>query len=82
MNAILKDQTVLTMDELATCARQVRRDAGDNQEETAAKLGVEQAQISRAENGKKSHYSICVRMIEYYTSYSLEWPLFRVLSSE
>ena len=78
----LKEGLVLTIDELAAAARTVREDAGDSQEETAAKLEVDQAQVSKAENGRRSHCSTCIEMIHLYTSYRVEHPLFRITLAE
>ena len=78
----LKEGLVLTIDELAAAARSAREEAGDRQEDTAAKLEVGQAQISRAENGSKSHSSTCIEMIELYTTYRVEHPLFRITGAE
>jgi transcriptional regulator with XRE-family HTH domain len=78
----LEEGLVLTIDELAAAARSVREEAGDRQEDTAAKLNVGQAQISRAENGSKSHSSTCIEMIELYTTCRVEHPLFRITRAE
>lgn len=78
MEPDLQDGAILTLEELAALAKRVRKEAGDKQEETAAKLEVNQAQVSKAENGNESYSSLCVRMIRLYTSYDIEHPLYRL----
>lgn len=74
----LEDGTILGSEDLADLARRVRQEAGDNQEEAAARLSVGQSQISKAENGAESYSSVCVRMIEEYTNRAVEYPLYRI----
>ncbi|MCS3940371.1 ribosome-binding protein aMBF1 (putative translation factor) [Salinibacter ruber] len=74
----LKNNTILDSENLSDLARSVRLEAGDSQEEAAAKLDVGQSQVSKAENGVRSYFSVCVRIIEEYTDCTVEYPLYRI----
>lgn len=82
MDFPLQDGTILTAEEIADVARRLREESGDKQEETAAKLDMDQAVISKAENGSERYVSVCIRMIEAYTSCTVESPLYRITRRE
>jgi transcriptional regulator with XRE-family HTH domain len=74
----LKDGKLITEDEVSVLARLLRLNAGDRQEDTAAKLGVDQSVVSRAEAGIKRYRSTCIRMVELYSGFEVEHPLYRL----
>lgn len=82
MEPDLRAGAILSPKELSSLARRVRVDSGDKQEDTAARLGIDQSQVSKAENGDESYASVCVRMIRLYTTYDIKYPLFRIVEQE
>ena len=66
---------------LSRVARQLRTEAGDTQEDTAERIGRSQEQVSRAERGVPSHASICILVIEEYTGFEVEYPLYRLVKA-
>lgn len=66
---------------LAGVARQLRLEAGHTQENTAERIGRSQEQVSRAERGLPSHASICILIIEEYTEFDVQYPLYRLVES-
>lgn len=64
--------------DLCEAARTLRRQSGDTQEKAAERIGKDQAQISRAERGVAGHESICIQLIEEYSDFAVEHPLYRL----
>jgi transcriptional regulator with XRE-family HTH domain len=73
----LKDGLIVGRHGLSEVAKQLRLTAGETQEVAAERIGKSQEQVSRAEAGDKSHVSICVLMIEEYSDFRVEHPLYR-----
>lgn len=71
-----------TATQLADLARKLREDAGDTQEDVAVELEVDQAVVSKAEKGERKYRLTCVRMVELYTRFSVEYPLYRLSSKK
>jgi len=63
---------------LREAARSLRKKSGDTQEKAAERIGKDQAQISRAEQGVAGHESICIQLIEEYSDFVVEHPLYRL----
>lgn len=82
MDSPLQDDTILTLEQIADVARRLREESGDKQEETAEKIDVDQAAISKAENGAKRYVSVCISMIEEYSDCTVESPLYRITRRE
>ena len=78
MEVELSEGNLFTADQLADLARQLREREEATQEETAAHLGIDQAIVSKAENGEKSYRLTCIRMIELYSDFTMEHPLYRL----
>ncbi len=57
----------LPLKEIAELARQKRKAQGETQEEAAAALGVEQPNVSRAENGRSGAKETLFRLVSRYT---------------
>ena len=74
----LEEGKVYKAAQLADLARELREDAGDTQEDVAVQLEVDQAIVSKAEKGERKYRLTCVRMVELYTQFSVEYPLYRL----
>jgi transcriptional regulator with XRE-family HTH domain len=73
----ISDGVVIGKSGLSVVAKQLRLKAGDTQEVAAERIGKSQEQVSRAEMGEKSHASICILLIEEYSDFRVEHPLYR-----
>jgi len=65
-----------SLEELGHLARTRREDAGDTQEEAAAKLSISQAQVSRAEDGVSKYKRTVIRLVELYSDWEVVYPAF------
>jgi transcriptional regulator with XRE-family HTH domain len=74
----ITEGVVLGRSELSEVAKQLRVDAGDTQEVAAERIGKSQEQVSRAEVGDKSHVSVCILLIEEYSDFRVEHPLYQL----
>ena len=63
---------------LAELARKSRIRANHTQEQTAELLNKTQSQISQAEKGDSRYTKTCIGMIEAYTDYKVEGPIFKL----
>lgn len=61
----------LSLKELGQLAEQRRNAFGDTQEEAAAKLELEQPNVSRAENGHSDAKETLFRLIARYTDFEV-----------
>ncbi len=73
-----KDGETVDAAKLAQLARKSRERAKHTQEQTAELLGKTQSQISQAEKGDSRYIKTCIAMIEAYTDYKVEYPMFRL----
>jgi hypothetical protein len=77
----LKDGLIVGRRGLSEVAKYLRVTAGETQEVAAERIGKSQEQVSRAEVGDKSHASICILLIEEYSNFEVEHPLYRFTKS-
>lgn len=68
--------------ELGAMARALRKDAQDTQEDAAGKLDVSQSVISRAEKGEQRYMGVCIRVIEMYSDFSVDYPVCQIKKSD
>jgi len=65
-----------SLEELGRLAKTKREAAGDTQEAAAAKLGVSQPQICRAEAGESRYQNTCIDLVELYSDFEVIHPAF------
>jgi DNA-binding XRE family transcriptional regulator len=73
--AVSRDYSVgdcLSLKELGQLAEQQRNAHGDTQEEAAARLELEQPNVSRAENGHSDAKETLFRLIAQYTDFEID----------
>jgi DNA-binding XRE family transcriptional regulator len=76
----IQDGSVVDLAHLSSLARQFRERSGDTQEQAAERIGKSQEQVSRAERGVKSPVATCILLIEAYSDFTVEHPLYRLRS--
>jgi transcriptional regulator with XRE-family HTH domain len=78
----LKEDQLLTKDELPRAARKARLQSGLSQQQAAEQLGVNQANISKAENDASGSYvKLQSRMMRELADWTIEGPRWRVIKS-
>lgn len=71
--------TFIQQTELTILAREARESAGLTQMEAADRLGIKQANISRAENDSSGRYlSLQLRMIRELAGWTIDGPYWKV----
>lgn len=72
---------MLNEKQLVGLARRLQRDSADTQEATAARLGRNQGQVSKALKGETKYRKTCFDIIALYSEYEIEdSPLYRLRS--
>ena len=80
MDKKLRVGDILTENEIFRLARRLFDQAQESQEALGARIGRDQAQVSRALSGEKRYIRTCVEIIEAY-DYEIVFPLGQVKSA-
>jgi transcriptional regulator with XRE-family HTH domain len=73
----------LSLEDLGQLAREARENRGHSQEEAAARLKLEQPNVSNAERGHRNAKKTLFRLICLYTDYEVdETPHYRLIEKE